>query len=58
MQGPGPIAPLTSGDSNHVLQLLLGALSQDTTVQKQAESVLSALEQRPGYSSCLVVGPC
>ena len=42
-------------EPNQVLQLLLGALSHDQTVQKQAEQALQALESQPGYISCLAV---
>ena len=47
--------PLSSGDIPGVLALLNGAISNVSAQQKQAESVLAALEQRQGFCSCLVV---
>lgn len=42
-------------ETAQVLQLLLGSLSHDQAVQKQAEQALHALETQPGYISCLAV---
>ena len=47
--------PLSSADIPGVLALLNGAISNVSTQQKQAETMLSALEQRQGFCSCLVV---
>ena len=48
---------LSAADVPNVLQCLQGALNPDVGVQKQAEAVLASLEQRPGFCSCLGVGP-
>lgn len=51
-------APLGPGDLQTVFQALKDSLSQNTVVQKQAESLLHSLETRPGFCSCLAVsGP-
>ncbi len=47
---------LGPGDLQLVFECLRGALSQNTVIQKQAESALRALEARPGFCSCLAVG--
>ena len=46
-------APLGPGDIPGLFECLQGALQPAT--QKQCEAVLLGLEQRPGYSSCLLV---
>ena len=46
-------APLGPGDIPGLFECLQGALQPGT--QKQCEAVLLGLEQRPGYSSCLLV---
>jgi hypothetical protein len=48
-------APLGPGDVGGLFECLQGALQPAT--QKQCEAVLLGLEQRPGYSSCLLVKP-
>ena len=48
-------APLGPGDIGGLFECLQGALQPAT--QKQCEAVLLGLEQRPGYSSCLLVTP-
>ena len=48
-----PQAPLGPGDIPGLFECLQGALQPAT--QKQCEAVLLGLEQRPGYSSCLLV---
>ena len=50
------MAALGPGDLQLVFECLRGALSQNTNIQKQAESALHALEARPGFCSCLAVG--
>ena len=47
--------PLSSGDIPSVLGILSGAISNDAATQKHAEGLLSELEQRQGFCSCLVV---
>ncbi|KAI8476158.1 MAG: armadillo-type protein [Monoraphidium minutum] len=53
MQQQQAVAQQQACEPNQVLQLLLGALSHDQAVQKQAELGLQVLEWQPGYVSCL-----
>ncbi len=47
--------PLSHEEYTGLLTCLEGALDQNSGVQKQAESYISALEARPGFSSALAV---
>lgn len=55
-QSAWQLPALSENDLPQLLQLLQTALSTDTTVQKQAESMLASLEGRVGFCSCLAVG--
>jgi hypothetical protein len=55
-QVAGQLPALSEHDLPQLLQLLQTALSTDSLVQKQAESMLASLEGRVGFCSCLAVG--